>query len=131
MDKTQVAAAKTHILFVAHGSRVPRWNEVANEFREQVGQAIPACAVEICFLTFGEPAFEEAIETAIAAGCKTLLIQPLLLAPGGHILDDIDGRLKALESASSGVSIQRLGTLLELTAVRSGLIRAVDEALNS
>ncbi|MEC7667053.1 MAG: CbiX/SirB N-terminal domain-containing protein [Actinomycetota bacterium] len=125
MTERHESGSAPHVLFVAHGSRVGLWNDVATAFRVEAADSMSECTVEMCFLAFGEPTFEVAVANAIAAGCQTVYVQPLLLAPGGHILDDIDGRLEGVRERHADVEIRRLGTLLELDDVRTGLLAAV------
>jgi len=80
---------KDFLILVAHGTRDP---EGVNEFRAfagKVGESLHHWTVTPSFLELAEPSVLDAIERAVSLGASRVLVMPLLLAPAGHMKNDV------------------------------------------
>jgi sirohydrochlorin cobaltochelatase len=79
------------LLFAAHGSRKNNSNNEISVFFEKVlnnlGNKIDKGVC--CFLQFGTPGIEEALEQEIKKGAKKIYVFPYFLFNGSHVTEDI------------------------------------------
>ena len=120
-----------NVVLVAHGSPAGAWNRVAEAFAADVQEAFPQWRCSLAFLGFGKPLFKDVLASAEEEGEGQLIVMPVLLAPGGHLLRDIDESLEALQVAAPRFDIQRLPTLLEDPGVRSAVVASIGRRLSA
>jgi sirohydrochlorin ferrochelatase len=98
------------LLILAHGSRRRASNEevreLARELRARLGPAYQQ--VEAAFLELGEPSIDEAIEQAVTAGARRIVLFPYFLAAGRHVAEDIPAIVRACAARHPGVSVELL-----------------------
>jgi sirohydrochlorin ferrochelatase len=87
----------TTLLVAAHGTRSPTGSATTARLVEAVAAARPSVPVELCFLDVAAPSLRDALEQAAGP----LVIVPLLLSAGFHVLSDIP----ALVAGRSDVSV--------------------------
>lgn len=80
---------KQAVLYVCHGSRVPKARKEAVEFIEKVKPRIHAPIQEVCFLELAEPSIEKGFKTCVEQGATTIAVIPLLLLTAAHAKSDI------------------------------------------
>lgn len=80
---------KQAVLYVCHGSRVPKAREEAVEFIEKVKPGIHAPIQEVCFLELAEPSIEMGFKTCVEQGATNIAVIPLLLLTAVHAKSDI------------------------------------------
>ena len=89
---------ETGIIVLAHGSKVKSGTEglyrIVDLIREMGGYK----AVEAAFLQLAPPSLDEAVDGLIQRRCKQIIIMPLLLFTGNHVLSDIPRALDAQKS---------------------------------
>jgi sirohydrochlorin ferrochelatase len=79
------------LLFAAHGSRRNNSNKeislffekVLNNLKDKIDRGV------CCFLQFGTPGIEEALEAEFAEGAEKIYIFPYFLFNGSHVTEDI------------------------------------------
>jgi sirohydrochlorin ferrochelatase len=76
------------VVFVAHGSRAQAANDAHREAAERLAADL-ALPVVAAFLELAEPSIPEAIVAAADAGAARVLVLPLFLYPGRHLVRDI------------------------------------------
>ncbi|MFQ6051311.1 MAG: CbiX/SirB N-terminal domain-containing protein [Candidatus Hydrothermarchaeota archaeon] len=76
------------IVIVAHGSRVPESKNVYEEIAKKVRNKINA-EVEIGYMTHLKPTPVEAINSLVERGFKKIVVIPLFISPGIHVIEDI------------------------------------------
>lgn len=82
-----------HVVFVAHGSRAPRWVAAqqawwANVNAKLLAKSGGAVSSELTFLEIADPLFEARLEV-LKTQQKSLLIFPFFLSQSGHATEDI------------------------------------------
>jgi sirohydrochlorin ferrochelatase len=81
-------AADVAVVFVAHGSRA----DAANNAHRAAGERLAAdleVPVVAAFLELAEPSIPDAIVAAADTGVARVLVLPLFLYPGRHLVRDI------------------------------------------
>ena len=126
---TSSAKSAGLVVMVAHGSPSGEWNQVASVFGEEVQTAFPDWECTLAFLGFGRPTFTDVLSSIEQNPPKRVLVAPVLLAPGGHLLNDISTCLADLRRALPDTEIERLPTLLEQPHVRNGIVGTIGEAI--
>jgi cobalamin biosynthesis Co2+ chelatase CbiK len=96
------------LLFAAHGSRKENSNLEIADFYEKVSKNLQGKIDKglCCFLQFGKPGIEEAIETLIKEGAFEIYIFPYFLFNGSHVKEDLPLIKKNFESKYKGIKIK-------------------------
>lgn len=80
----------TAIVLVAHGSPDPDWRRPIDALARRLGELEPGRAVQVAYLGFLEPSFDQAVARILGAGHRHVLVLAAFLSPGGrHIKDDV------------------------------------------
>jgi sirohydrochlorin cobaltochelatase len=77
----------------------------------------PATPVESAFLEFMTPDLATAVDTLVARGATALVVAPVFLAAGGHVLRDLPDRLAAITARHPGLAVRVEPALGSLPAV--------------
>ena len=80
---------KTGVVVLAHGSKVRSGNEGLFKIVEMLRAMRKWDMVEACFLQLAKPGLTEAVEDIVGKGAKRVVVMPLLLFSGNHVLKDI------------------------------------------
>lgn len=115
------------LVLVAHGSRVAASNE---EVRRLAGALSSMVAgryqrVEAAFLELAQPSIEEAVDMAVAAGAKSVLVLPYFLAAGKHVSHDIPVVVQKCRAAYPAIDIRLADYLGSQPALVELLARSV------
>lgn len=94
-----------YVLF-GHGARDPEWAQPMQRLASAVRAQAPHADVRIAFLEFMSPTLTEAVEQALAAGARRVVIVPVFLAQGGHVRRDVPVMLDALRQRHQDVTIE-------------------------
>ncbi|MCM3160437.1 sirohydrochlorin chelatase [Metabacillus litoralis] len=89
---------KQAVLYVCHGSRVPKAREEAIEFISKVKPRINAQVQEVCFLELAEPSIEEGFKNCVSQGATDIAVIPLLLLTAAHAKSDIPEEVEHVSS---------------------------------
>lgn len=83
------------ILFVAHGSPVNIYQEDISKLDERL-KKFSNLKIELCFIEHQEPQFPEKIEELDSnEEIKRVFVEPIFLFRAGHLLDDIEPKVKS------------------------------------
>lgn len=96
----------TGLVLFAHGARDPRWALTVEALAQRCQAGAPDVPVQCAFLEFMQPDLREAVAKLVAAGVKHVVIAPVFLAAGGHVLRDLPERATALQTVFPGLSVQ-------------------------
>ncbi len=96
---------KQAVLYVCHGSRVPKAREEALEFIEKVKPKINAPIQEVCFLELAKPSIEEGFKTCVKQGATNIAVIPLLLLTAAHAKSDIPKEVAHVSAAFPTVQV--------------------------
>ena len=80
---------KTGVIVLAHGSKVRTGNEGLYTIVEMLRAMDKWDMVEPGFLQLAKPGLTEVVEALISRGAKRVVVMPLLLFSGNHVLKDI------------------------------------------
>jgi sirohydrochlorin cobaltochelatase len=97
---------KTGLILFGHGARDPRWALTMEALAKRCRARDPSLLVECAFLEFMSPDLQEAVASLVSAGAQHVVIAPVFLAAGGHVLRDLPDRAAGLSAAFPGVSVQ-------------------------
>ena len=97
---------KTGLILFGHGARDPRWALTMQALAKRCRTHDPALLVECAFLEFMSPDLQEAVASLVTAGARHVVIAPVFLAAGGHVLRDLPDRVAGLSAAFPDLSVQ-------------------------
>ncbi|MCP1661834.1 MAG: sirohydrochlorin nickelochelatase [Methanocalculus sp. MSAO_Arc1] len=105
--------AKKGLLLVGHGSKLPHNKELVESTAAFIAAKNNGYVVKSGFMSMNEPNVPDAIEAFADEDINLLVVVPLFLAKGVHILKDIPGILGLEEGKKKG-SITLKGTEIPL-----------------
>ncbi len=86
---------ETGIIVLAHGSKIESGTEglyrIVNLIQQMGGYKV----VEPAFLQLASPSLEDTIEALVRRRIKKIIVMPLLLFSGNHVLEDIPRAVEA------------------------------------
>jgi sirohydrochlorin cobaltochelatase len=94
------------LILFAHGSRDPRWADTIEALATRCRASEPRLAVRCAYLEFMQPDLKQAVEALRADNVTDLVIVPVFLAAGGHVLRDLPERVLALTHAYPELSLR-------------------------
>lgn len=94
------------LILFGHGARDPRWRATLDALAQQIERRSPGTVVQPAFLEFMEPDLAQAVEHLVDAGHRALVVMPMFLAEGGHVLRDLPQQLAAIQAKHPGLSIR-------------------------
>jgi sirohydrochlorin cobaltochelatase len=77
------------VVFVAHGSRDPRWRASVEEVVESIQAALGPDRARLAYMDCAPPTLLDVASEAIGLGVEKIQVLPLFLAPEGHVDRDI------------------------------------------
>ncbi len=80
---------KTGVIVLAHGSKVRSGNEGLFKIVDILRAMGKWDMVEAGFLQLAKPGLKEVVEDIVGRGAKRVVVMPLLLFSGNHVLKDI------------------------------------------
>ena len=96
---------KHAVLYVCHGSRVPKAREEAVDFIKKVRPRINAPIQEVCFLELAEPSISSAFESCVSQGATQIAVVPLLLLTAAHAKKDIPEEINEVSSKYPHINV--------------------------
>lgn len=85
------------MLYVCHGSRLPKALQEAISFIEKCQKRIPADIHEISFLELATPSIREGFRACVEKGATHIAVVPLLLFSANHAKVDIPHEIRQLK----------------------------------
>ncbi|MFZ6655823.1 sirohydrochlorin chelatase [Undibacterium sp. TJN19] len=80
---------KTAMVLFAHGARDPRWASPFQRLQKMTQESLPDATVALAFLEFMTPSLPELVAQLVAGGCEKIVVTPVFLGQGGHVLRDL------------------------------------------
>lgn len=117
------------LILFGHGARDPAWAQPLERLREAVLRGLPQADVRLAFLEFMTPTLTEAIDDAVAAGARRIVVVPVFLAQGGHVRRDVPAVLEAALARHPGLKLRLCGALGEAQEVIDAMAEVVLEGL--
>jgi sirohydrochlorin cobaltochelatase len=81
--------AEEGLVLVAHGSVCARSALEVDALAGLVGDALPGVAVAVGYLEMSEPPAGPVVDALVAAGCRRVVVLPLMLLGAGHAKSDV------------------------------------------
>jgi sirohydrochlorin cobaltochelatase len=94
---------KFGILIAGHGSKMPYNRQLVEKVAEMVSGRIPGAQVRVGFMNADRPTITDALESFKGTGVKDIVVFPLFLERGVHVIDDIPGLLGLEKGRIRGV----------------------------
>ena len=114
----------TGLVLFGHGARDPRWADTIRALAERLGARAPDLPVEAAFLEFLSPDLSEAVDRLVARGARSIVVAPVFLAAGGHVLRDLPDLLARTAARHPGLRVRTAPALGSLP----GVVEAMAEA---
>lgn len=111
------------IVLLGHGSRDPQWSQPLQQLSELLRRG-GAAGVELAYLQLAEPTLEQALGRCRDAGAAEVLVVPVFLAGGGHLLRDVPQQVQAAATAVGGLRVRCAGAMGEEPEVLAGMVAA-------
>jgi len=92
------------IVLFAHGARAASWALPFQRLRALTAQQRPDCAVSLAFLELMTPRLPDEVAALVAGGVREVVVVPVFLGQGGHLLRDLPLLMDQLRSAHPGVA---------------------------
>jgi sirohydrochlorin cobaltochelatase len=96
------------VIFVAHGSKDPRWRASVEAVFETLQAELGASAARLAYMDCAPPTLMDVAAEAAAAGARSIRVVPLFLAEQGHVDRDIRPMVDAVREALPGVDVALL-----------------------
>ena len=80
---------KSALVLFAHGARDPRWAAPFQRLQKMTQESLSETQVELAFLEFMSPQLPELVDQLVAQGTNTIVVSPIFLGQGGHVLRDL------------------------------------------
>jgi sirohydrochlorin cobaltochelatase len=119
----------TGLVLFGHGARDPRWADTLNAIAARLEALAPGVPVRAAFLEFMSPDLAGAIDALVAEGVRSVVVAPVFLAAGGHVLRDLPERLASIAVRHPGLSVRVEPALGSLPSVVEAMALACVDAL--
>jgi sirohydrochlorin cobaltochelatase len=113
----------TGLVLFGHGARDPRWADTMTAIAARMAELSPGTPIESAFLEFMTPDLATAVDTLVARGASAIVVAPVFLAAGGHVLRDLPDRLAAIAVRHPGLAVRVEPALGSLPAVVEAMAR--------
>ena len=90
------------MLLVGHGSKLPYNQELVESTGKIVQERHPEYVVKCAFMNMNSPSIEESLKEFKKEKIDELVVDPLFLAKGVHIVKDIPGLIGLSEGTNQG-----------------------------
>lgn len=120
----------TGLVLFGHGARDPRWRDTIDALASRLAAREPALPVRAAFLEFMRPDLAEAVAELAAEGVREVVVAPVFLAAGGHVLRDLPDRLEAIAAAHPGLAVRVESALGSLPTVIDAMAAHCVEAVS-
>ena len=121
---------KTGVVVLAHGSKVKSGNEGLFRIVEMLRAMEKWDMVEACFLQLAKPGLTEAVEDIIGRGANRVVVMPLLLFSGNHVMKDIPEEIEKEKQKFSEVEFYYAKSIGADERIAQITRERIDEAIN-
>jgi sirohydrochlorin cobaltochelatase len=119
----------TGLVLFGHGARDPRWADTMIAIAARLEALAPGVPVRAAFLEFMSPDLAGAVDALVAEGVRSVVVAPVFLAAGGHVLRDLPVRLAAIAVRHPGLAVRVEPALGSLPSVVEAMALACVGAL--
>ncbi|MCS0591595.1 sirohydrochlorin chelatase [Massilia norwichensis] len=117
------------LILFAHGARAASWAEPFQRLRDLTAQQRPDLAVSLAFLELMTPSLPDEAAALVARGVREIVVVPIFLGQGGHLLRDLPRLLDELRAAHPTVAMSTVPAVGEDPAVLAAMAAYCTAAL--
>jgi sirohydrochlorin cobaltochelatase len=99
------------VIFVAHGSRDPKWRASVEEMLGSLQADLGRDEVRLAYMDHAPPTLADVFAEVVDAGATTARVIPLFLADAGHVERDIRPTVDQLRQRFQHVDVELLPSL--------------------
>jgi len=124
---TVTVESKTALILFAHGARDARWAAPFQRLQALTQVSLPGVKVELAFLEFMAPSLTDLVSKLVTEGCKKVMVSPIFLGQGGHVLRDLPIMISTLREQYPQLTLLQIEAAGEdanvLAAIRDYCVR--------
>ena len=98
----------TSLIVLAHGSRSELANQEVAVLAQRLSGLGVADQVEHAFLEIAQPEFHACVDANVARGSGTIIVLPLFLSSGRHVLDHVPKLVEVAEARHPEIQFRLL-----------------------
>lgn len=117
------------LILFAHGARAASWAVPFQRLRELTAQQRPDVTVSLAFLELMSPSLPDEAAALAARGVREIVVVPIFLGQGGHLLRDLPRLLDELRAAHPGIALSTVPAVGEDPAVLAAMAAYCSAAL--
>jgi sirohydrochlorin cobaltochelatase len=117
------------LILFAHGARAASWAAPFERLRELTAAQRPDLAVSLAFLELMTPSLPVEAAALAARGVREIVIVPIFLGQGGHLLRDLPRLVEELRAAHPGIAVSTVPAVGEDPAVLAAMAAYCTAAL--
>ena len=118
------------VVLFAHGARKASWAEPFEALSQQLQTQLPNQRICLAYLELMSPSLEDVIAEMVGKGESEIVIIPLFLSRGGHIVSDLPVLLSQLQQQYPQLVFRTLPILLEIPEVQKALQKSIINSLS-
>ena len=122
---------KTGIIVLAHGSKIKSGNEGLFKIVKMLREMGKWDTVEACFLQLAVPAFTDVVKKIVERGVNNIVVMPLLLFSGNHVMKDIPEEIEIEKRRYPDVKFYYASNLGADKRIAQIAADRIEEAINS
>lgn len=112
-------------ILLAHGARDERWKQPFARLLDELSAKLAPRRVALAYLEFSPPTLSDAVREVRGAGARRVLVVPVFLSGGGHVMKDVPPLVAAECDAHPDLEFELAGAIGEEPEVSDGIARAV------
>ena len=117
------------IVLFAHGARAASWALPFQRLRDLTARQRPDCTVTLAFLELMTPSLPDEVAALVAGGVREVVVVPVFLGQGGHLLRDLPQLMDGLRAAYPEVVFSTVPAVGEDPAVLAAMAAYCTAAL--
>ncbi len=94
------------LILFAHGARDPRWVAPFERLQKIIQSQQSDILVALAFLELMTPSLPDLVEQLVQDGCDEIVVVPVFLGQGGHVLRDIPPLIEQLNTKHPGLQLK-------------------------
>jgi len=103
-------STSTGVLIVGHGTASAVGAEECRRVAAMAAELLPSLRVELGFLEIIEPSIDVAMDSLAAAGCREIVVVPVLLFAAGHARRDVPEAVR-LAADARGLAVRQANVI--------------------
>ncbi len=111
------------LILFAHGARDPRWVAPFERLKKIIQSQQPDILVALAFLELMTPSLPDLVEQLVQDACDEIVVVPVFLGQGGHVLRDIPPLIEQLNTKYPGLQLRLTPAVGEDVEVLNAIAR--------